>query len=188
MLINGKIIVLTSQEHLTRPERTAHLVAQGILDTQLGGPLRAPHYTVSIAGLLGELSLAVGGVLILHEYLSISRAHLRRMFDNWKRMTVRPTIIISFAGNYIDAHHPEPLQERLAKHLDFLPEIPEHLVLDRDTRSPGEYSDETKAIFPTVFDRARIIDMLADLKDNTDPEWLRTFVLPMLQKHLEQSL
>lgn len=65
--------------------------------TSLKGPFRAPHHTVSVAGLLGELAMAAGGVLWLGEAESFQKAALGQMASIWAHMRpdVRPDVIFA---------------------------------------------------------------------------------------------
>lgn len=77
------------------------------------GRLRAPHCTVSGAGLLGELAIAAGGTLILDEAEAFRGADLLGMFNTWAMMhpMVRPRVVMIFDGD-------EAAALRLHKHVD----------------------------------------------------------------------
>lgn len=60
-------------------------------------PFRAPHHTVSVAGILSELALAAGGVLYLDEADCFHTSTLRYLLGSWQRMTdaTRPMVYLA---------------------------------------------------------------------------------------------
>jgi magnesium chelatase family protein len=82
--------------HGPLPAELAQLVKLTYARTQLeppsGVPLRAPHHTVSHAGLfghngrLGEMHLAAGGVLYLSDVVEFRRSHLDELERNLREL------------------------------------------------------------------------------------------------------
>lgn len=73
--------------------------------TEQGGNFRAPHFTVSRAGMVGEMALAAGGVLLLDEPAEFSRTAINAVAHIWAAMdpACRPRLILTIRGNGDDA-------------------------------------------------------------------------------------
>lgn len=95
-------IVKNCQEELARAREGAQ-----------GKPCRAPHHTVSLTGLMGELAIAAGGVLWVDSAEDYRRGDLLILCNTWAAMMpdVRPTVI--FALNRPDALRSRPDQPRI---------------------------------------------------------------------------
>jgi hypothetical protein len=67
-----------------------------------GDAFRAPHHTVSTIGLVGELAVAVGGVLYLEGFECFRASAVRTMFDVWGRMDedLRPDVVMVARTGY----------------------------------------------------------------------------------------
>lgn len=65
--------------------------------TQIGRNFRAPHHTVSVPGILGELAISAGGVLYLDEPEGLSHTVANHLKDCVKRMhpDFRPVVILA---------------------------------------------------------------------------------------------
>jgi len=81
-------------------DRNTHEIARR-LARHVGGNLRAPHHTVSGSGLVGELAIAAGGVLMLDEIdeflgraLLILKNHSELMQDEH-----RPVLFVTHLGD-----------------------------------------------------------------------------------------
>lgn len=94
------------------------------ISAEHGGNFCAPHYTASAAGVVGELAIAAGGVLLLDEPAMFSRATLSILTSTLGMMDLahRPRVIVileagadpaktldtfghRFAGWTITVHH-----------------------------------------------------------------------------------
>jgi hypothetical protein len=77
--------------------RGAHVEAREIAG---GRTFRAPHHTVSQAGLVGELAIAAGGVLMLDEAGQFSRAAMLALKNTLTLMSddVRPVLFLTVPG------------------------------------------------------------------------------------------
>lgn len=88
-------IILTNREGGNSP-----ILFARDLHAKMGGPLRVPHHSVSEAGMLGELTLAAGGVLVLDEAREIRASVLRSLFGRWGAMhpEFRPLVVVDVSG------------------------------------------------------------------------------------------
>lgn len=68
---------------------------------EAGCNLRAPHHSVSQAGLIGELAIAAGGVLFLDEVEEFRGSALRTMVNHLGMMQekVRPVLFVTHCGD-----------------------------------------------------------------------------------------
>jgi len=84
-------IEVRKQESETYAE--ARGIARGLGDRHL----RAPHHTVSQAGLIGELCIAAGGVLLLDEVEEFRESALRALKShlNFMHEDVRPVLVLT---------------------------------------------------------------------------------------------
>lgn len=72
---------------------------------EAGCPLRAPHHSVSQAGLIGELALSAGGILLLdcvEEFRGSSLTSLRNHIEMMAR-DAKPTLFITYGGDELDS-------------------------------------------------------------------------------------
>jgi len=70
-----------------------------------GRPFRAPHHSVSHAGLIGELALAAGGILFLdcvEEFRGSALTSLRNHIEMMAR-DVKPTLFVTYGGDELDS-------------------------------------------------------------------------------------
>lgn len=77
------------------------------------GQLRAPHHSVSLPGLLGELAIAAGGVLYLDLVKAFRTSDLRTMLSTLSHMhpDARPWLYLSYEGDW-EEHAESVLQGR----------------------------------------------------------------------------
>jgi len=85
---------------ITGPQGHGHTVVARQIAKIVGGPFRAPHHTVSRAGITSELALAAGGVLYLDEVHEFSLSALGTVASIWERMDarVRPVLVFGYMG------------------------------------------------------------------------------------------
>ncbi len=64
---------------------------------EVGRNFRAPHHTVSVAGMMGEIAIAAGGVLYFDEPAELGRSVARRLQGCVAEMhpDVRPEVILA---------------------------------------------------------------------------------------------
>ena len=94
--------------------------------TNPGRAFRCPHFTVSNAGLVGELALAVNGTLFIEDAGRFDPGSLANMFSVWGNMDVvwRPRIVFHLntaEESRVDDARIEWLMERC-------PDVGTHLV------------------------------------------------------------
>jgi len=95
-----------------KAEREAYAEARQIAKDMGDRNLRAPHHTVSQAGLIGELAIAAGGVLLLDEVEEFSRLALHVMRNHLDAMheDVRPVLFLTTRDGTLPARVREPLK------------------------------------------------------------------------------
>lgn len=88
---------MTSKPTMTLITTPAPIATARKLAAELGGNFRAPHHTVSRAGLSGEMALAAGGVLLLDEPAEFTRGALSMLESLWAGMdpACRPEILLT---------------------------------------------------------------------------------------------
>ncbi len=137
------------------------------LATAVGGAFRAPHHSCSDVGVLGELSLAAGGTLLLDEFIEFRLGALYRLVSTWSRMAdgVRPALVLTLRPSSDEAMRLLDLRH-LEKIAHALPPINRHVVLD-ENGCPDEANDIPKT--PTSILRYEIKKARVALQEAKSP-------------------
>jgi hypothetical protein len=97
-------------------------------------PFRAPHFTAHQLGIMGELALGAGGVLLLDEVIEFRRQSLRSRFWTWraKGEQQRPALVLGFHPELAKSDTERQYQLRgLERLIDYLPPIDSHITVTR---------------------------------------------------------
>ena len=89
-----------------RPARKESYAEARAMAKELGDRhLRAPHHTVTMAGISGEVAIAAGGVLLLDDVESFPSSSLRavRNLVNHMHEDVRPVLFLTYFGPEMSA-------------------------------------------------------------------------------------
>ena len=81
---------------LNGPRDARKVEASRKIGQLVGGPIRIPHYSVSITGIIGELALAAGGTLVLQDAHEFRSSVLETMVTTWRLMYPRARPVIVF--------------------------------------------------------------------------------------------
>lgn len=140
--------------------RDTHEMARR-LARHVGGNLRAPHHSVSEAGLIGELAIAAGGVLMLDEIDEFRGNALRVLKDHLERMqdSHRPVLFVTHSGELTPAT--QEFLDDLRKFSDENRRRDEVLAALSRMRAAGE---EFVLARNAALDAMRVYDALGDHK------------------------